>query len=79
MKTRTYIAALVSMMANAVVFGVGALLVLYVPALEAHAAVLLPIVIVAAFVTTPFIGWKLAPRMRARNWRDGEYAPARSR
>lgn len=79
MKTRTYIAALVSMMANAVIFGLGAVLVLYIPALKEHAAILLPIVVVAAFVATPFVGWKIAPRLRARNWRNGEYAPARSR
>ena len=66
MTTRAYIAALVSMMVNAVVFGIGATTVLSVPSLSAQAATLLPIVIIISFVVSPFIGWAIAPTLRAR-------------
>ena len=64
--TRTYIAALIFMVVNAVVFGVGALAVLSIPALNAHANFLLPIVVVSSFVVSPFISWMLAPTLRSR-------------
>jgi hypothetical protein len=38
MSTRVYIAALISTMVNAVVFGIGAVTVLSIPALSAYAA-----------------------------------------
>ncbi|MEW5420731.1 hypothetical protein [Amorphus sp. 3PC139-8] len=76
MQTRVQIAALVSMMANAVVFGFGAIAVLSVPALAVHASVLLPLIIAVSFAVTPVIGWVLAPRLRARNWLNGDYKPA---
>ena len=66
MDNRTGISLLISMMVGAVLFGVGAVLVLSVPALSARASVLLPVVIAASFVISPFISWYLAPRLRAR-------------
>ena len=42
MRTINYIAMLVSMMVNAVVFGAGAIVILAVPALNEHAKYLLP-------------------------------------
>ena len=68
--TRTYIAVLVFMMINALIFGVGAIAVLSIPALSAHASLLLPIVVVLSFVISPFISWLLAPTLRARWQRD---------
>lgn len=70
MKTRTWITGIVSMMVNAVLFGTGAVTVLSVPALNDHAAILLPVVIVASFLAAPPIAWTLAPRLRLRPWRD---------
>lgn len=68
MKTRTFISALVGMQVAPVLFGAGVIAVLMIPALKAHAALLLPAVIVASFVAAPLIAWKIAPRLRARNW-----------
>ena len=66
MSTRTYIAALISMMVNAVVFGAGAITVLSIPVPAAHAAYLLPVVIALSFAISPFIGWAMAPMLRSR-------------
>jgi hypothetical protein len=53
-------------MVNAVLFGIGAIAVLSIPALADYAKYLLPAVIVGAIVLTPPIAWKLAPRLRLR-------------
>lgn len=68
MKTRTYMTGMVSLMVNAVLFGIGAVTVLSVPALREHAVYLIPAVVLASLILAPFIAWKIAPRMRARNW-----------
>lgn len=74
MKTRTYLTGIVSLMVNAVLFGAGVVVVLSVPALSEHAIYLIPAVVVASFVLTPFIAWKIAPRMRLRYWSKRENA-----
>lgn len=74
MKTNIQIAALAGLMVNAVLFGVGAVAVLSIPALAEHAAYLLPAVIVASFVATPFIARAIVPRMRLRNRRRRRFA-----
>ena len=66
MSTRASIAVLISMMVNAVVFGIGAIAVLSIPQLNDHAAYLLPIVIAMSFMISPFIAWQIAPTLRAR-------------
>ncbi len=66
MKNRAAIAALIWMMVNAVLFGIGAVTVLTVPSLKADASYWLPVVIVVSFLISPFIGWALAPRLTAR-------------
>lgn len=66
MSTRFSIAALISMMINAIVFGIGVTAVLSVPALNAAAAFWLPLVVAVSFVVSPFIAWALAPRLRSR-------------
>lgn len=68
MSTRAFITVVLSLMINAVLFGAGAILVLSVPALAEQAKYLLPVVVVLSFVLTPFIAWKMAPRLRARYW-----------
>jgi len=70
MKVRTQIAIAVGLMVNAVLFGVGAVAVLTIPALNAHAMYLLPAVIVLALVLTPPIAWIIAPRLRLKYWRE---------
>ena len=66
MRTRTQIAALISLPVNAVLFGAGCIAVLSVPALAEQAKYLLPLVIVAGFTATFPVAWILAPRLRAR-------------
>ena len=66
MRTITYISLLVSMMVNAVVFGVGTIVILSVPALNEQAKYLLPAWIVVTFVVSPFIGRIMAPWLRLR-------------
>ncbi|HML43475.1 MAG: hypothetical protein JNN24_00185 [Hyphomicrobium zavarzinii] len=78
MRTRTAIAALVFLPVNAVLFGVGAVAVLSIPALQVNAAVLLPAVIVASFVISPFVSWYIAPRLRSRWQREHASAEGHS-
>ncbi len=68
MKVRLLITAALSLMVNAVLFGVGAIIVLSIPELNVDAEYLLPIVVVVSFIATPIIAWFLAPRMRNRYW-----------
>lgn len=67
MSTRLYIAGLIGLMISGVLFGIGALTVLMIPAFAAKANVLLPVAIVLSFLLTPPIAWKIAPKLRARN------------
>lgn len=66
MSTRLAITILVTLIVNAVVFGIGAVAVLSIEHLAPYAYVLLPAVIVASFVISPFIAWEIAPMMRSR-------------
>lgn len=69
MTTRATIAALIGLMINAVLFGIGTVTVLTVPALAADAGVYLPLVVVLSLNLTPAIAWVMAPRLQARTWR----------
>lgn len=71
MKTRTWIAALIYLPLNAVLFGVGAIAVLTIPFPADAVKYLLPIVIVAALALTAPLAWYLAPKMRLR---EGRYS-----
>ena len=68
-KTRLGIAAMVGLMVNAVLFGVGLITILMTPALSANAFVALPVMIALSFVVSAPISWAIAPRLRARYWR----------
>ena len=74
MNARMYITLLLSFMTCAVLFGIGAVTVLSVPALSEQAKFLLPGVIAASFVFGPIIAWFMAPRMRARYWKARDRA-----
>ncbi|MFL9823769.1 hypothetical protein [Rhodoplanes sp. SY1] len=65
MVTRLLIAALVYMMVQAVLFGIGTILIVSTP-LAAYASELMPLHIVLSFVVAAPIAWVLAPRLRAR-------------
>ena len=66
MRTRTFIAGMLSLPINAVLFGSGAIAVLSVPGLNEHAKYLLPAVIVTGFLATVPLAWWMAPRLRTR-------------
>lgn len=66
MSTRFSIALLLFELVSSVLFGVGATTVLSIPSLSVHAALLLPIVIVASFILAPVICWVIAPMLRAQ-------------
>jgi|GEM_PF-1440708 hypothetical protein len=74
MRTNTYISLFVGMMVNAMLFGIGAITVLSLPALEPYWKYLLPLVVVMAFCVSPFISMGMAPHMRLRNRPDGRTA-----
>jgi hypothetical protein len=70
MSTKVAIAALIYSMVNAVLFGTGLIIVLTVPALSAHAIALVPAVVVVSLVLAIPVSWIVAPRLRARYWRQ---------
>lgn len=73
MSTRTYIAAMLFLMINAVVFGTGAVAVLSIPSLNDHAGFWLPVVIAVSFAISPLVAWFLAPTLRLRWQRQHQH------
>ncbi len=65
-QARLRVAALISLMVNAVVFGVGLIAVLMTPALAQHAFFWIPAIIVASFVVSAPLSWFIAPLMMMR-------------
>ncbi len=68
--THLALAALVFMMTNAVLFGIGMVAVLAIPTLAQHQEDLVPAVVVLSFVLAAPLAWIIAPRLRARYWRN---------
>ncbi len=69
MYIRIQIAAMVYLMVQAIMFGAGIIIVLATP-LNAMAMQLMPWVVgVTAILSLP-ISWLIAPRLRARYWRE---------
>jgi hypothetical protein len=66
--TDTWLKIMCGLMVNAMLFGVGVVTTLSIPALAEHAKYLIPAVVVASFVLTPFLVGFFARRMRIRNW-----------
>lgn len=69
MALRLGISAIVFMMVQAVLFGIGAVLILASP-LASSAMWLLPWMIIATAIVSAPLSWWFAPRLRARYWRD---------
>jgi hypothetical protein len=69
MYVRLFIAALVYMMVQCVMFFMGALLVLATP-LSDKAMLLMPWVVATTAVLAAPVAWWIAPRLRARYWRE---------
>lgn len=72
--TRSRIGLLIYGMANAVLFGIGIVLVLSIEALSQHAWVLIPLVVVVSLVAAWPVAWWVAPRLRKPLWRRRELA-----
>jgi hypothetical protein len=66
MDTRTRLSWLIFGMTNAVLFGMGLVPVLTIRSWSEHAALLIPLVVLASFVLAFPIAWWLVPWMRAR-------------
>lgn len=69
MYIRILIAAMVYLMVQAIMFGAGIILVLATP-LNAMAMQLIPWVVGVTAVLSLPISWLIAPRLRARYWRE---------
>jgi hypothetical protein len=63
---RLRVAALIYLMVNAVVFGVGLVSVLMTPTLAQHAFFWIPAIIVTSFALSAPLAWFLAPTMMMR-------------
>ena len=70
MSTRLAIAVLIYAMVNAVLFGTGLITVLTIPDLAAYAGTLIPAVVLVSFILAAPLSWLIAPRLRARYWRE---------
>jgi len=64
--TRDRIAILIYSMVNAVLFGIGLVVVLNVPLFAAHLWIGIPVVVLTGLILGAPIAWLIAPRLRAR-------------
>ena len=65
-QARLGVAALIYLIVNAVVFGVGLILVLMTPMLAQHAFFWIPAIIVTSFGLSAPLAWFIAPSMMMR-------------
>ena len=68
MKTRLWIAALIFPVINGLLFGLGVIPLLSIPALDEHAKTLFPYIVAASFVIAVPVAWMIAPRLRLSYW-----------
>ena len=73
MSKRVWLTSLLSLLVNAIIFGIGAITVLMVPAFNREAAMLLPVAVLASFAITPVIIGYIAPRLwfNRDHWHHG--------
>jgi uncharacterized membrane protein len=64
--TRDRIAILIYSMVNAVLFGIGLIIVLNVPLFAADLWISIPVVVLTSLILGVPIAWLIAPRLRAR-------------
>jgi hypothetical protein len=74
---RARVAALIFSMVNALIFGVGMVAILSIPALAAQASFWIPVVVLASFLLSPPLCWMLAPTMMLRFMRAHRFVHAR--
>jgi hypothetical protein len=76
MWTRLQIASMVFMMVQAMVFGIGMILILATP-MSNNAMTLVPWMIAVSFIVSAPLAWLIAPRLQLRYWRqrhtDGDF------
>ena len=65
-RARLRVAALISTMVNAVVFGVGIVAVLTTPMLAQHLFFWIPAIVIGSFLVSPPLSWFIAPMMMQR-------------
>ena len=65
-QARLRVAALIYLIVNAVVFGIGLILVLMTPTLVQHAFFWIPAIVVTSFALSAPLAWFLAPSMMMR-------------
>jgi hypothetical protein len=63
---RTRITILIYSMVNAVLFGVGLLIVLVIPRFNTNLFLWIPVVVIVSFLLAVPIAWLVAPRLQAR-------------
>ncbi len=68
MRTDTLIQIACMLPVNAVLFGLGAIPILSVPALRSFEIYLIPCVVLLSFALSPFVARAVARRMRIRYW-----------
>lgn len=70
MSTNTWLHIICAMQINAVLFGLGAVIVLVSPVMAADAKIWIPLVVVLSFVLALILASiSIAPRLRLRYWR----------
>ena len=74
LSTRSRIGLVIYGMTNAVLFGIGIVLVLSIEALSRQAWALIPLVVVVSLVVAWPIAWWVAPRLRKPLWLRQELA-----
>ena len=72
--TRSRIGLLIYGMTNAVLFGVGIVLVLSIESLSEHAWILIPLVVLVSLLLAWPIAWLIVPRLRKPLWRRRQLA-----
>ena len=76
MWARLQIAAMVFMMVQAILFGIGMVSILVTP-LNENAMTLVPWMVAGSFIVSAPLAWLIAPRLQARYWRrrhaDGDF------
>lgn len=63
MSKRVWLTSLLSLLVNAIIFGIGVVTVINVPAFNREAAMLLPVAVLASFAITPVVIGFIAPRL----------------
>lgn len=76
LSTRSRIGLVIYGMTNAVLFGIGIVLVLSVESLSQHLWIGIPIVVIASAILAWPISWLIVPRLQKPLWRRRQLAKA---